>query len=59
MSSRVRLRNLARPGRAGEAAAGPAGITRTGAAPRRPPTDASSIAGRPPHRPDRTSLRPV
>jgi len=53
-----RMHDLARLGRFGPAAAGGAGLHRPGASPRRPLTDAASIAERPPRRPRRTSSRP-
>src|SRR5213593_3225050 len=57
--SRVRMRDLARLGRSGPAAAGGAGLRRACASPRRPLTDAASIGKRPPRRPRRTSSRPA
>jgi hypothetical protein len=57
--SRVRLRNLARLGRFGPAAAGGAGLHRACAAPSRQLTDASGIGNRPLRRPTRTSSRPA
>jgi hypothetical protein len=57
--SRVRLRDLARLGRSGPAAAGGAGLHRACAAPSRPLTDAAGIGKRPSRRPRRTSSRPA
>jgi hypothetical protein len=57
--SRVRMRDLARLGCSGPAAAGGAGLRRACASPRRPLTDATGIGKRPPRRPRRTSSRPA
>jgi hypothetical protein len=57
--SRVRLRDLARLGRSGTAAAGGAGLHRACAAPSRPLTDAAGIGEYPSRRPRRASSRPA
>jgi len=54
----VRLRDLARLGRSRLVQTGEAGPRKPSASRRRPGTDASSIATRPPARPKRASSRP-